>query len=304
MTPPTTKASNLRCSKPINMPKLLAFPVPCRVCSNCIRRRRREWYNRLLLESYGKNYKPLFGTLTYDQAHYSDNPSFVLRETQKFFKRLRRKSVDLRYFMAIERGSANNRLHNHFIIFSQALYEKDYLTRYQLIKETWGNGIVDVQEIRSPGGLLYTTKYLTKNQDDLSTLDHMDNYDRRTGKAKKRGRLYTYSQRDMLGTPGLDRWKYLITKANIYDKYTVHNPPVNWFYVNFLGKQLKAYIPKDNYLRFVKSQFDINFQELYKESSDEVRKWLVTDVDKDVPVGVPFSELPEAIYIKNTSHSQ
>lgn len=292
MTPPNQKQSNLRCLKPLKMPKIVDFPVPCRVCSNCIRRQRREWYNRLLLESYGNNHKPLFGTLTYDQAHYSDNPSFVLRETQKFFKRLRRKHIDLRYFMAIERGSNNNRLHNHFIIFSQALYVKDYLSRYEVIKSTWGNGIVDIQEIRSPGGLLYTTKYLTKNQSDLDTLDHMDNYDRRTGKAKKSGRMYTWSQRPMLGNDGLSRWHYLILQSHQYKPYTVDNPPVNWFYINFLGKSLKAYIPKDDYMRLLK-YLDIDLSLLYKESIPEVKQWLQRDTNNDVSIGDPslISEL-------------
>lgn len=222
-----------------------------------------EWTNRMILENWGKKELPLFLTCTYNSVAYVDNPKCVLDDTQKYIKRLRRQGHDIRYFMAIERGSKNRRLHNHMILWSKSLQSLPWLVRRDILHHTWKHGAVRVETIRKRGGFGYVAKYITKNLDDLDTLDHVSNYDRKTKKAKKPGRLYTWSNKPALGTPGINRWKKLVLDNHKKMPYTGYRPPLNKLRMFLGGKLITAYIPRDTYLNLCK-ELEIDLAERYR----------------------------------------
>ncbi len=128
--------------------------VPCGRCMGCRMDRSRAWADRMLLELADNDYKAIFVTLTYDEAHVplvrprdsgyyflpgddestylSNDETWLLdacdvpktrtlrvRDTQLFFKRLRKafSGVRIRYFLAGEYGPKTQRPHYHAIIY-------------------------------------------------------------------------------------------------------------------------------------------------------------------------------------------
>lgn len=220
-----------------------------------------EWYNRMLLECYGQRHLPFFLTLTYSSANYLDNMNHALKESQKYFKRLRRYGHDIRYFMAIERGTRGNRLHNHAIVWSKSLSQYDYGERWRILYQRWGNGAVDCSQVRSPAALRYTAKYITKNIENLSEIS--DVKDVKTilpnGKCILKGMQYTWSNRPPLGNEGLLRWREIILHRNKWVKYSIFNLPSGVFKMIYRGKQYPVYIPRANYVKLCKD-LNINLQ--------------------------------------------
>ena len=196
----------MNCLEPIIFKSNL--PVPCRKCAGCMKRRVLEWGNRMVLESHGQGYKPLFITLTYAPEYEPGEHSEALHMTQLFYKSLRNDGFQFRYFNALERGTTGTkRLHNHMILWSKDLYRMYFKTRSAYIRHRWGRGRVDVQDLRTKAGLIYTAKYVTKDF------------------APKNGRQYQFSNRPQLGTPGIERWGELILSTGV--DYTRENPPPN-----------------------------------------------------------------------------
>lgn len=147
------KSGDLFYDSPVSFHSL----VPCGHCMGCRLDRARVWADRMLLELKDNNYKALFVTLTYNDAHlpvawhvgynyydgfYEDVDPLVLyddeewiaasagapatlsiRDTQLFMKRLRRSFKDrrLRFFLAGEYGPRTHRPHYHAIIYGLTL---------------------------------------------------------------------------------------------------------------------------------------------------------------------------------------
>lgn len=265
----------MKCINPYYHEKV-GFPVACRECDECKKINKLEWSNRMMLESYGIDYRPLFLTLTYDSQHYVDNPAEILRKTQLFFKRLRRRGYSLRYFCVIERGeNSTKRLHNHAILWCRELSLSDYRKRFYTIHNAWSYGAIQCPEVRSKAGLHYVSKYIQKNLDaDLSTMSHISEYDKKSGKLKKSGRIYTYSNNPMLGDNGINAWKNRELQRHFNRKRTIFNPPSNKLPMFFNGKLVNAYIPLKNYIDFCKS-IGVDFQALHNDDAmlAEVQKW-------------------------------
>ena len=221
----------------------------------------------MLLESYNLPYKPLFITLTFNPESYIDNRKEVIIYVQKYFKRLRKDKHDIRYFMAIERGEKNTkRLHCHLILWSKSLFMMDQLTRSYYLWQKWTHGIVDVQEIRTAAGIYYVSKYIVKNLEELSTLDDPKNYDKYTKKAKKEGRVYTWSNRPALGTRGIKQWKRLVSAHP--KPYTAFRLPPNYINMRFANQWKKVYIPKYTYVKYCKS-LGIDIGDKYRWLAEE-----------------------------------
>jgi len=94
------------------------------------------WTIRMLHEKESWD-KACFVTLTYDQENL---PGRGLKKSdlQKFFKRLRKKIPDIKYFACGEYGEQTERPHYHAIIFGLAKHEADFMLR-----QVWGKGNVE-----------------------------------------------------------------------------------------------------------------------------------------------------------------
>lgn len=133
-------------------------PVPCGKCPNCLKRRLASWSFRLEMESLRWTVQH-FITLTYDNDHVpiTDNTFLSLKkkDVQDFFKRLRKRSGKLRYYVCGEYGTNTKRPHYHAIIFGNAtLMETDII-------RSWPHGDVYFGKVEA-GSIRYTVQYLDK----------------------------------------------------------------------------------------------------------------------------------------------
>lgn len=239
--------------KPVKLPDYPDVPARCGRCPACMARRRMEWANRMLLEQYSKNYKPLFVTATYKPGKLPKNYNESTKEVQKYLKRLRRalpENEKLRYFSTTENGSKKGRIHNHLIIWSEYLSKLPIQQQWELQHQKWGLGRYQSEPIRSPAGFNYVAKYMVKNL----TNEETGKWSRYDGQYQNDGRLFTYSQRPMLGYPGIERWKYLIKQLDAYNiwKKTGKLPP-NYFNGHIFGRLKKLYVPSDVYKKTCKN---------------------------------------------------
>lgn len=133
-------------------------PVPCGKCPQCLKRRVASWSFRLEMESllWEKQY---FLTLTYNNENVpiSDNGFLTLnpRHLTLFFKRLRKRSGTLRYYLCGEYGTNTKRPHYHVILFAtSSLFESD-------IEQIWEYGSVYYGNVEA-GSIRYTVQYYDK----------------------------------------------------------------------------------------------------------------------------------------------
>jgi len=116
----------MKCAYPIILEKGRAFG--CGQCVNCRINKRREWANRIVLESslYEDN---TFVTLTYDDKYLPSDGCVRKATLQNFIKQLRayrdyqaekldQKAPSIRYFGVGEYGSETLRPHYHIILFN------------------------------------------------------------------------------------------------------------------------------------------------------------------------------------------
>lgn len=247
--------------------------------------RRLEWGNRLILEQYNNPVRPFFVTLTYRPDVLPKNNTEVLRLVQLYIKRLR-KHVDVRYFLVTELGSRNGRVHNHMVLWSKKLSKMDIISQWRLQYDVWSLGRLESQPIRGIGGLKYVAKYVTKNY-----TKKLNETTRMSGdEAIDAGRLYTWSQKPMLGSNGINRWKYL-TEMSMRSKESllVHQDNgivkikdrlllANWFNAIIFGKMERLYIPVDVYKRHVKDLYERQLTTELAQIEVEDLRWL------DLPV--------------------
>lgn len=164
--------------------------VPCGHCSLCRARYVNELSARCRCETFASPYKPLFITLTYDNAHLpSDGVS--LDDCQRFLKRLRINlsrtfghNISLRYVLASEYGHNTHRPHYHLILWNMPYFKVDdsniqcgiaqtlgirtnnafvrsFDKLVQFIRDSWQNGFVSVQVAKDPSAK-YLMKYIGK----------------------------------------------------------------------------------------------------------------------------------------------
>lgn len=140
-------------------------PVPCGKCPACLKRRLASWSFRLEIESLNWS-KQFFVSLTYDTEFVpiSDNSFMTLDPTHptKFFKRLRKLSGSIRYYLCGEYGTKNKRPHYHLILFGDdCLHEDDIVSCWTdpITKKPYGNVYFGKVE---PASIKYTVQYYDK----------------------------------------------------------------------------------------------------------------------------------------------
>lgn len=167
-------------------------PVGCGQCTPCKLNYSRDRATLIMMEKiYHENTASWFITLTYDDEHipfhgYRDKKtgkeyygaSLYLRDTQKFFKKLRFHHPDwnIKYVLAAEYGSKTMRPHYHFIGFEIHLD----ITKLELwTRNEWGQPVwrcKELEEIWKKGNVMigevtwetcaYTCRYVLKKADN------------------------------------------------------------------------------------------------------------------------------------------
>lgn len=96
----------------------VSVPVPCGKCPGCKMEHARQWAMRCMHEARMHKFN-CFVTLTYRNADLPEYGDLVRRDTQLFFKRLRKRyGVGIRYYGCGEYGTLNKRPHYHVLLFN------------------------------------------------------------------------------------------------------------------------------------------------------------------------------------------
>lgn len=152
------------------------FDVPCGKCADCQRDKQTEWYVRSFYhwqDCVSKRGMGFFYTLTYNDEnlpYYHGIPCFSYDDIKLFIKRLKERlrtkyKLNLTYLICSEYGHLRQRPHYHvdFFIDGQIMP----WTFYNQVNEAWQKGFVYAGQnggvISSSAGLLYVTKYVTKD---------------------------------------------------------------------------------------------------------------------------------------------
>ena len=165
------------CLQPIRIPQDDGSVkiAPCGKCNACVLRARAEWAHRLREEWRASDYA-FFVTLTYDNEHLPIQefvdldtgcivyvPSVYKRDVQLFLKRLRKRLPvgSLRYYLISEYGSEYQtmRPHYHAMMFLNTTESFSIEDFYQLVKETWNNGIEITVDQCTDYRINYVTTY-------------------------------------------------------------------------------------------------------------------------------------------------
>lgn len=176
------------------------YEVGCGHCPACLKTKRGSWTQRLTAE-WVHSVCTKFVTLTYDDASLigvktelnkdvevsskvtfiDETPYFGVskRDCQLFFKRLRKQFTEVlghfKYWLVSEFGDKTGRPHYHVLMFFDRYISDAELS--SMILKTWRYGtIIDVQDLKSSGGIHYLTDYLYKQLDQDYAEDKMYEY--------------------------------------------------------------------------------------------------------------------------------
>lgn len=156
-------------------------PIPCGHCVGCRLDNSRMWKIRCCLEAL--NWDTVhFITLTYDDEHLplDENGELVLskRDLELFWKRLRKKGYNFKFFSCGEYGTSTHgthRPHYHAIIFGSPFSDLVPVLRNRFqsaeLNRIWGKGLTDLQ-IADPGSIAYVCGYVEKKQLDPEYFDY------------------------------------------------------------------------------------------------------------------------------------
>ncbi len=144
--------------------------VPCGKCPNCCMQKRTDWTARLSLEQHGRNYLPIFITLTYDDKHLPDDGVNVV-DVQKFIKRLRSNLKyrfpdmdvhNIRYAIFSEYGKTTHRPHYHGILYGLNVPASVVWHKIQpILHSSWRNGFIHMKFCHKRS-FNYISKYILK----------------------------------------------------------------------------------------------------------------------------------------------
>lgn len=145
--------------------------VKCGKCRECLKNKMAEITKRINKElTFWK--KSTIATLTFNEENKKETFEEVKSEYQKFFKRIRKK-YKVRYFLAIEKGEKNERLHIHTIIFNYypedaEFYKKTKKGSTQYISKElnkfWLNGLATFEQVNKKS-INYCIKYMFKGKE-------------------------------------------------------------------------------------------------------------------------------------------
>lgn len=126
----------------------------CGQCLPCRINRARLWQTRLMLEASAHPHS-VFVTLTYAPENEPEGRNLQKRDTQLFFKKLRKRDFAFRYFLVGEYGERTLRPHYHAILFGLSVFDS------AAIERSWDMGFVQVSEF-SEARAGYIVGYVTK----------------------------------------------------------------------------------------------------------------------------------------------
>lgn len=151
----------MKCSSPYQFRRRsgMWIDAPCGKCPACRVNRASEWATRLMHEIEPENGQEKTGwfiTLTYENAPETLNKE----ELQKFFKRVRKDGVEMKYFACGEYGEKNGRPHYHIAA----------ITKQQDVQwnKYWTLGLIDIGTLTFESAR-YTANYLLKQAGEEST---------------------------------------------------------------------------------------------------------------------------------------
>lgn len=147
--------------------------VSCNRCFECIRKRKREWLQRILSEMSVSDVC-FFSLISYNDDNYP-SPDLPDREgIQKLVKRLRVNlernfatdsgfKPKLKYFIVSEYGEERNRLHYHALFFLRHVDEFSLPRQLwkELLEVTWGKGFCSAFYLEEKTAK-YCVKYIQK----------------------------------------------------------------------------------------------------------------------------------------------
>lgn len=164
--------------------------LPCGQCQGCRLERSRQWATRCMHEAQMHTHN-CFITLTYnDENHQYD---LIYRHFQKFIKRLRKATrTRIRYYMAGEYGSLNNRPHFHACLFGydfpdrkifRQLPSGSLLYTSELLASLWPFGYSSIGDVTFESAA-YVARYVMKKVTGKNAADHYQAMDPNTGELR------------------------------------------------------------------------------------------------------------------------
>jgi len=134
--------------------------VRCRQCFDCKALKQQQWISRLCFEDAYNQYHPVFITPTYAEEPKSEK--IIIQHWQKFIKRLRDRSFNIRYFVSLERGGKKGRLHLHAILWSDISFS-NYKEQRLTYEKAWKHGFCLLRIMYGgKSGFNYASKYILK----------------------------------------------------------------------------------------------------------------------------------------------
>lgn len=135
--------------------------VPCGKCAMCIKRKRQDWSARVFFECMEAT-NLFFVTLTYSDEYLtyidSDVPVLNYDDVQKFFKRVRKKGFQFKYFMVGEYGEHSKRPHYHMLLLF------DNAVDINILLNEWKYGFTHVGKV-TMASIMYMLKDMLKEVD-------------------------------------------------------------------------------------------------------------------------------------------
>lgn len=162
--------------------------IPCGWCIGCRIDKREEWAIRCLLESQLHKVNS-FVTLTYDEAHYPADGSLYYPDFQLFVRKLRRRGLRFRFFVAGEYGEELSRPHWHCLLFGcefvdrvvcNSINAKQKVYTSALLAECWPHGFHSIGDVTYES-CRYTAAYCMKKFVGPRAEDHYSRVDPSTG---------------------------------------------------------------------------------------------------------------------------
>lgn len=170
----------------------MQLTVRCGRCIGCRLERARIWAIRSVHEAslYDSN---IFATLTYRDEEIPPGMNLHRPHLQNFFKRLRKKVPNCRFFYCGEYGDETKRPHYHALIFNwrpndseliSRRGEKEYFTS-QKLDDLWGHGHCNFSDITFSSAA-YVAGYVTKKVTGDPAKKHYEHIDPETGEVTQR----------------------------------------------------------------------------------------------------------------------
>lgn len=139
-------------------------------------------------------YRPMFFHGTFAPEFLPDDDDGAVRLNQLWLKRVRRR-FPVRFFSAIEHGSASGRVHTHSLMWIPAVVTIGDRNVRRHLQEQWIYGRSEVAPCRTRASFSYCAKYAVK------------------------GGRYTFSRNPGVGAPGIQRWRERIERVHSLRKF-------------------------------------------------------------------------------------